>query len=78
MLPRNQVDHVWITSTDPDVLLLPPAATHLEKAVFIVKVKYAVSNLGIIWKGIISGVCWSMYSIYEVSICYRSKVIAKV
>ena len=36
---------------------MPPGGNKVEKAIFSFKVKVKVIDLGVIWKGIISGVC---------------------
>ena len=36
---------------------MPPVATKFKKAIFKAKVKVKVIDLGVIWKGFISGVC---------------------
>ena len=46
----------------------------VEKAIFSFKVKVKVIDLGVIWKGIISGVCMPNMK----SLSYGSKVVVKV
>ena len=40
-----------------ETLQYAPGGNKVEKAIFSFKVKVKVTDLGVIWKGIISGVC---------------------